>query len=111
MKVSCTVWGHKWSGKVIQIFTDNDPVADDITNEKPKDPEMLAMLREFVFVVCDKKFIPVLRKISSRDNTLADHISRRFDKESAREAFSKYVLTEMTLLPVPYTFFKTSANW
>ena len=109
--VSCKVWGEHWGGKVIQIFTDNDPVADVISNEKPKDPEMLKLLREFIYIVCEKKFIPVLRKISSKDNALADHISRRFDEESAREVFRKHGLTDMKLVAAPDTFFRTNAPW
>lgn len=109
--VSCKLWGDKWSGQVIQIFTDNDPVADVITNEKPKDPEMLSLLREFIFIVCEKKFIPILRKISSADNILADHISRRFDEDAAKESFSKYGLFDMRLVTAPDTFFHITAPW
>ena len=72
---------------------------------------MLKLLREFIYIVCEKKFIPVLRKISSKDNALADHISRRFDEESAREVFRKHGLTDMTLVAAPDTFFRTSAPW
>ena len=109
--VSCKLWGDQWTGKVIQIFTDNDPVADVISKEKPKDPEMLSLLREFIYIVCEKKFIPVLRKISSEDNILADHISRRFDKDAALESFSRHGLHHMKLIPAPDTFFRKHAPW
>ena len=72
---------------------------------------MLKLLREYIYIVCEKNFIPVLRKISSKDNALADHISRRFDEESAREVFRKEGLTDMTLVAAPDTFFRTSAPW
>ena len=111
MVVSCKLWGDKWTGQVIQIFTDNDPVADVIIYEKPRDPEMLSLLREFIFIVCEKKFIPVLRKISSEDNILADHISRRFDEDAAKESFSKYGLFDMRLVTAPDTFFHIAAPW
>ena len=109
--VSCKLWGDQWTGLVIQIFTDNDPVADVITYEKPRDPEMLTLLREFIYIVCEKKFIPVLRKISSEDNILADHISRRFDEDAAKESFSKHGLYDMKLLTAPDTFFQKTAPW
>lgn len=109
--VSCKLWGDRWTGQVIQIFSDNDPVADVITNQKPRDPEMLSLLREFIFTVCEKKFIPVLRKISSADNILADHISRRFDEDAAKESFSKHGLLDMRLVTAPDTFFHITAPW
>ena len=104
--VSCKLWGAQWEGQVIQIFTDNDPVADVITHEKPRDPAMLSLLREFIFTVCEFKFIPVLRKISSADNVLADHISRRFDHEAASLIFTEHGLSDMKLVTAPDTFFK-----
>lgn len=109
--VSCKIWGESWSGKVIQIFTDNDAVADVITYEKPKDPAMLSLLREFIFIVCEKKFVPVLRKISTEDNHLADHISRRFDHDAAALLFEAHGLHDMRLITAPDTFFKLSEAW
>ena len=109
--VSSKIWGPSWSGKVIQLFTDNDAVADVITYEKPRDAVMLSLLREFVYIVCELKFIPVLRKISTKDNILADHISRRFDHESANELFEKHGLKNMQLIPAPDTLFKTAEPW
>ena len=112
MIVSCKrVGGDNWTWLVIKIFTDNDPVADVITYEKPRDPEMLTLLREFIYIVCEKNFIPVLRKISSEDNILADHISRRFDEDAAKESFSKHGLYDMKLLTAPDTFFQKTAPW
>ena len=100
-----------WTGQVIQIFTDNDPVADVISNEKPKDPAMLSLLREFIFIVCRFKFIPVIRKISSEDNKLADHISRRFDHSAAKQIFEQHGLVDMRLITAPDNAFKLSAPW
>ena len=96
---------------MIQIFTDNDPVADVITHEKPRDPAILSLLREFIFTVCEFKFIPVLRKISSADNVLADHISRRFDHEAASLIFTEHGLSDMKLVTAPDTFFKLIEPW
>ena len=109
--VSCKLWGEMWSGQVVQIFTDNDSVADVITYEKPRDPAMLTLLREFVFFVCKQKFIPVLRKISSEDNKLADHISRRFDHDAASQLFANHGLHNMRLITAPDTFFKLTEPW
>lgn len=109
--VSARLWGDSWSGKVITIFSDNDPVVDVINLEKPHDPVMLSLLREFIFLVCEKKFVPVLRKIKSQDNYLADHISRRFDPNSAAALFEKHGLKEMKAITAPDHLFKLSAPW
>ena len=99
--VSCRLWGGLWTGRVIQIFTDNDSVADVITFEKPRDPAMLTLLREFIFVVCELKFIPVLRKIGTVENILADHISRRFDHDAASKLFEEHGLHNMEKITAP----------
>jgi hypothetical protein len=59
----------------------------------------------------EKKFIPVLRKISSGDNILADHISRRFDEDAAKKSFRKHGLHHMKLITAPDSFFRTNAPW
>ena len=108
--VASRIWGDTWTGKVIQIFTDNDAVADVITHEKPRDPSMLSLLREFIFVVCEKKFTPVIRKIGTKENVLADFISRRFDQDAAKSLFSQHGL-EMTCITAPDNFFILSEPW
>ena len=86
--VSTKIWGDTWTGRAVVIYCDNDAVCEVIWKKKPKDQMMLSLLREFLFIVVSKKFFPVIRKISSKDNQLADHISRRFDESSAQEQFS-----------------------
>ena len=73
--VSAKVWGPTWSGKVVTIFCDNDAVVDTIVNKKPKDPALLSLLREFLFLVVSLRFFPTVRKIGTKENFLADHIS------------------------------------
>ena len=109
--VSIKLWGEDWTGRVVQIFCDNDPVVEVIAGERPKDPKMLSLLREFVYLVCTLKFYPVMRKISSADNFLADHISRRFDHAAAQSLFSNNGLPEMTLVDVPDKLFDMIAPW
>ena len=109
--VSSRLWGDYWSGKVITIFCDNDAVVDVINFEKPRDPVMLSLLREFIFIVCQKKFVPVLRKIGTQENNLADHISRRFDQEAARDLFEQHALLDMQHITAPDILFNLSAPW
>ena len=72
---------------------------------------MLSLLREFLFVVVTKKFHPVIRKISTTENLLADHISRRFDDIAARELFRKYGLVDMAKVMPKRKYFQLSATW
>ena len=109
--VSCWVWGDSWSGDTVFIFCDNDSVVETIVNQKPRDPDMCTLLREFLYVVCLKKFSPILRKIASKTNSLADHISRRHDTVSAEQLFTSCGKPGMVRVSVPDHRFKVSAPW
>ena len=77
--LSIRLWGPKWAGQRIMIFCDNDSVCDACTYQKPKDPSMQKLVREFLYWVCKFNFCPVLNKISSAENNIADYISRNHD--------------------------------
>ena len=109
--VSARLWGSTWTGKTITIFCDNDPVVDAIQNRKPKDPNLLSLLREFLYLVVTLKFFPTVRKIGTKENFLADHISRRYDTEAAKELFSRTGLPNMVRRDVPDKFFALSEPW
>ena len=83
---SAWLWGEKWRGKLVHIFSDSDPVVDVLVHEKPKDSRMQELLREFLFIVCTRGFTPVFRKIGTKENHVADFISRVHD-ESETEKF------------------------
>ena len=108
---SCWLWGDAWSGNCVYMFCDNDSVVDCITYQKPHDKDLLSLLREFLYVVCRKKFIPIARKIGTAPNYLADHISRRHDHESADKVFSAAGKPGMVKVSVPDNYFKLSAPW
>ena len=109
--VSSKVWGDTWTGRVMVIYCDNDSVCDTVTNKKPRDPTLLSLLREFLFVVVTKKFYPVVRKICTKENNLADHISRRFDEESATKIFASSGLHNMIRIKPKADYFNLSAPW
>ena len=111
MIVSAKIWGEGWSGKVIQIFCDNDPVCDVIDGERPSDQKMLSLLREFKFWVCKFRFYPVLRKIGTADNAIADHISRRHDDAAAQAVFTDSGLGQMALVEAHDRLFDLTAPW
>ena len=109
--VSAKLWGDTWTGRCIVLYCDNDSVCDTITHRKPHDPILLSLLREFLHIVVVKKFFPVIRKIGTKENGIADHISRRYDIEAAAKIFSEHGLGNMTLVKPKAQYFQLSAHW
>ena len=109
--VSIKLWGSSWTGQVIQIFSDNDSVCDVIDGERPSDSKMLSLLREFKYLVCKYRFYPTMRKISSEDNLIADHISRRHDDDAAQALFIKQGLGHMDIVNAPDRLFDLTNPW
>ena len=108
---SCWAWGDSWSGQAVYLFCDNDSVCDTISYQKPRDPDLGSLLREFLYVVCLKKFSPIIRKVDTKSNFLADHISRRYDCESADRLFESVGKPGMRVIDIPDHRFKLSAPW
>ena len=109
--VSAWLWGDLWTGKLVYIFCDNDAVVEVLEKERPKDPKMQELLREFMYVVCTRKFSPVFRKISSKENFVADFLSRCHDLEDVNEYFHKNNIRARTPRLVPDNFFTIKSNW
>ena len=109
--VSAKLWGSSWSGRAITLFCDNDAVVDTINHKKPKDSALLSLLREFLFIAVTFKFIPVVRKIGTKQNNLADHISRRHDHLAAARVFNEAGLPDMVRVEVPDQFFVPTDFW
>lgn len=109
--VSAKLWGKLWSGHLVYLFCDNDSVVEVLNHEKPKDPNMLSMLREFSYLVCTLGFTPVFRKINTKVNHVADHISRRHDTESADAMFKRVGMQPMWKVDAPDSYFKLTAPW
>ena len=109
--VSCWIWGDKWSGCPVYLFCDNSAVCDTAIHQKPRDQDMNSLLREYLYVVCLKKFHPIVRKIDTKSNYLADHISRRYDHESATKLFESIGKPGMRKVNIPDVRFKLSAPW
>ena len=86
-------------------------VVDTINHKKPKDSALFSLLREFLFIAVTYKFIPVVRKIGTKENFLADHISRRFDATSATKIFHDAGLPNMQRVVVPDEFFQLTDSW
>ena len=109
--VSAKQWGDTWTGQCMVIFCDNDAVVETIEKKKPKDPALLSLLREFLFVVVTKKFYPVVRKVGTKENYLADFVSRRFDHQAALDMFRKAGMDNMQQVVPKTRYFNLSATW
>ena len=96
--VATKLWGKLWAGKKVQLFCDNDSVCDVINNLKPKDHRMQAFLREFLYLVCKFNFHPCVSKIGTKENDLADFLSRNYSEIDAKAYFQK----ENVFLPQKY---------
>ena len=79
--------------------------------EKPKDPKMQELLREFLYIVCTRKFTPIFGKIGSKSNEVADFISRRHDPVETLKYFKTKGLPPRKLKEVPDWLFKLQSNW
>ena len=109
--ISVRLWGEEWAGKQCQIFCDNDSVCDVITYLKPKDAEMQRYLREFLYWVCRYNFHPVVSKIGTKENDVADFISRNFSVEDASAFFARERLPCLTNIEISDDWFTIQANW
>ena len=86
------------------IFCDNDAVVEELQKEKPKDPRMLELLQEFLYIVCSRKFSPVFKKIGTKENAVADFISRRHDPSAISTFFKAKCLPMRTPIEAPEIF-------
>ena len=109
--VSIKLWGHLWSGSAVELFVDNTAVCLTCTNQKPSDTLMSAFLREFLFLVVKFKFHPIVKHIGTKENFIADFLSRNFSAEEAASFFASINMSRMKQLPVPDDMFTFTGNW
>ena len=109
--VSGWLWGDQWRGKMIYIFSDNDAVVEVLEKEKPRDPKMLELLHEFLYIVCTRQFTPIFRKIGTKENAVADFISRCHDDSEIAAYFERKNLPMRNPVSAPEHFFTLRSNW
>ena len=109
--VSAWIWGDKWRGKLVYIFSDNDAVVETLEKQKPKDKKMQELLREFLYIVCVKGFTPAFRKIGSKPNHEADFMSRVHDHGSIHNYAVKHNLPIRRPVEAPDHLFQLNSNW
>ena len=93
------------------IFSVNDAVVEVLQKEKPKDKKMQDLLQEFLYITCTRKFTPIFRKIGSKENKIADFLSRNHDPEDTKKFLEKEGYKSLTLVEVPDNLFTLRANW
>ena len=109
--VSIRLWGSSWSGSAVELFVDNTAVCQTCTNQKPSDVTMAAFLREFLYLVVHYKFHPVVSYIGTKENFVADYLSRNFSGKEAKIFFKSHDMGLMSLRPAPDYLFRFSAEW
>ena len=109
--IEVKLWGAMWSGKRIAIHCDNAAVVQSINFLKPKDQEMQRCLREFLYFVTKFKFEPVMVRIPTKENFLADFISRNYNSEDIKKKFTNYGVPHMKKIEVSDDFFNFIADW
>ena len=109
--LAAKVWGPKWTGKRIGIYCDNEAVCKTIIYQKPKDSELQRCLRELLHYVCKYKFQPVILRVSTKDNYIADYISRIYDKPSINSMFLEKGLPAMKQVQIEDDMFNFVADW
>ena len=93
------------------IHCDNVAAVDTINFLKPKGTEPQRCLREFLYYVTLYKFDPVLVRIPTKENHLADFISRNYNVQDIKKEFSKYGLDNMEPLIITDDQFEFIADW
>ena len=109
--ISVRISGHRWAGLRIALHCDNSAVVQTINYQKPKDPLMQQCLREFLYQVTTLKFEPVMVRIPTDDNFMADFISRNHFEEDILRKFSQHGVRKMECVTVTDDMFSFTADW
>ena len=109
--VSAWLWGEKWAGKVVYVFCDNMAVVESLDKQKPHDPKLQELLREYMYVVCTRGFTPKFRVIGTKSNDVADYISRVHNTEATESFFISKGLAKKSKISVPDNLFTLKSNW
>ena len=108
---STVLWGENWRGSLVYFFCDNAAVVEVLDKEKPRDPTMAAILREFLYLVCTRNFIPVFRHIGTEKNFVADFLSRNHSQPILDSFIGQNQLELSNRRDVPDAFFKPLSTW
>ena len=105
------LWGHLWSGSSVELYVDNTAVVLPCVNQKPSHPMMSAFLREFLYLVVKFKFLPIVKHIGTKENFVADFLSRNFSVADAAKFFASHGMENMKPRTVRDHMFTFSSSW
>lgn len=77
-------WGHLWRGHKVVVYTDNNQVMVAINKNCSRNKIVMSWLREIFWSSFVHNFVLVTKRISSKDNIMADCLSR-FSVKSTRK--------------------------
>ena len=86
-------------------------MVETINNQKPSDTNLQCYLREFLFHVTTMKFEPVMVKVSTSDNHMADFVSRNYNVEDIKEQFTRFGATSMKEVSISDEMLNFTADW
>ena len=109
--VSAALWGELWRGQIVYIFSDNAAVVNVLDRERPRDPALQNLLREFMYLVCTRSFTPIIRHVGTEQNKIADFLSRNHNESELRPFLGEHHPVLKTRRSVPNAFFKLNAVW
>ena len=64
--LSCVMWGHLWSGKRVQVFSDNMGVVGSWGRGWAREPRTMAIIRHLLFLSATRGFILDVQYISTK---------------------------------------------
>ena len=111
MILASRIWGHLWTGRRVAIYCDNEACVQTVTHQKPSDPALQECLREFFFHACTFKFQPVVIRVGTTENDIADFISRNHDKSDIEANFVSKGLSNMKSVEVSDEMFTFVGDW
>ena len=109
--VSAWLWGHIWKESMVYVFCDNKAVVEVLDNEKPKDPMMQELLWEYLYIVCTRGFTPIFRLVGTKENEVADFISRNHDQSKITAYFKSKGLPLRKYISAQNCLFTLRFNW
>ena len=109
--LSVRLWGDQWAGQRVTVYCDNDAVCDTCTYQKPSDLKLQQLLREFLYWVCKFNFYPMLSKIGTKENNIADYISRVYDQENTDKYLESCGYHNQSKIKIPISWFGFKAEW
>ena len=74
--MACVLWGSQWTQKRILFFCDNMSTVDIISKGRSKVPSIMKLMRRLTFQLAKCNFVVHSKHIFSRENCIADCLSR-----------------------------------